>query len=49
MTSQEKEIELKYLDNIQLEQETGKYVVTYEDLSDLNELPLKDSFFNVVK
>lgn len=41
MTNQEKEIELNYLESILLDQETGKYVVTYEAHSDLNELPFK--------
>lgn len=49
MTSQEKKIELNYLESIQLEPESGKYVVTYEDHSDLNELPLKNSLFKVLR
>jgi len=49
MTSQEKEIELNYLESIKLEKESGKYMVEYEEHSDLTELPLKDSFFNVKK
>ena len=49
MTNQEKEIELNYLESILLDQETGKYVVTYEDHSDLNELPFKDTFFKVAR
>lgn len=49
MTNQEKEIELNYLESILLDQETGKYVVTYEDHSNLNELPFKDTFFKVAR
>jgi DNA modification methylase len=49
MTSQEKEIELNYLEDIKLEKETGKYIVSYEEHSDLTQLPLKDTFFKAAK
>ncbi|MBP3669564.1 MAG: site-specific DNA-methyltransferase [Bacteroides sp.] len=45
MTKQETEIELNYLESIEIDKDNGLYVVTYEDYSDLTELPLKDSFF----
>lgn len=43
MTNQEKEIELNYLENILLDQETGRFVVTYEERSNLYELPFLKS------
>ena len=49
MTSQEKEIELNYLDDIKLNKDTGTYVVTYEEYSDLTQLPYKDTLFKTVR
>lgn len=49
MTSQEKEIEFNYLESITLQKDSGEYLVTYEEHSDLTTLPLKDSFFKVTK
>lgn len=41
MTIQEKEIELNYLESILLDQESGRFVATYEEHSNLNMLPIK--------
>ncbi len=49
ITSQEKEIELNYLNSIRLDKKTGEYIVTYDDHTDLNELPLKNLFTKVAK
>jgi DNA modification methylase len=49
MTTQEKEIEFNYLESIELQKENRNYIVTYEEASDLNNLPFKNSFFKVAK
>lgn len=45
MTNQEKGIEFNYLNTIHLENETGKYYVSYEDHSDFTVLPIKEALF----
>lgn len=49
MTSQEKEIELNYLESIDEDNVTGKYTVTYENHSDLTDLPFMRTFFKKAK
>ncbi len=49
MTSQEKEIELNYLEGIDEDNVTGKYTVTYENHSDLTVLPFMRTFFKKAK
>ncbi len=49
MTSQEKEIELNYLESISEDRGTGVYKVVYEDSSDLTAIPFTRSFFKEAK
>lgn len=44
MTSQEREMELNYLDNLKFDNTTGRYVVSYEEHSDMTQLPNKEIF-----
>ena len=48
MTKQESEIELNYLTSININ-EDGKYVVEYEDHSDLTTIPFKDNIFAIAR
>lgn len=48
MTKQESELELNYLSSIVLN-ENGEYIVSYEDHSDLTEMPFKENLFAVVQ
>lgn len=45
ITSQEKEIEFNYLQEICLDKKSGCYLASYEEYSDLSRLPMKDSLF----
>ncbi len=49
MTSQEKEIELNYLESISEDKGTGKYKVMYESHSDLTTLPFSYTIFKKAK
>lgn len=46
MTSQEEKIDLNYLESVELDMKTGKYIVVYEDRSDLTSLPYSNTIFN---
>lgn len=46
MTKQESEIELNYITSITQEEESGIYIVKYEDHSDLTTLPYKELLFS---
>ena len=49
MTSQEKELELNYLESISEDKNTGTYKVVYENHSDLTTLPFTHTFFKKAK
>ena len=49
MTNQEKEIELNYLDSINLDSASGTYTVEYVDNSDFTSLPIKDNMFKIAE